>query len=149
MKSKVVSLVVLWVLSLCPSVGNAQTSHHSALTVKVPFEFVVGNRTFPAGTYKFESLNSAPSSATIDYLMVRSMDGRHLYQAIVADVVGSEEPSNPRLLFTRRGDRAFLSEVWAPGKQAGWGLQCRNDHTQAAESENDKLTLIASKPDLR
>jgi len=37
MKSKVVSLVVLWVLSLCPSVGNAQTSHHSALTVKVPF----------------------------------------------------------------------------------------------------------------
>ena len=149
MKSKVVSLVVLWVLSLCPSVGNAQTSHHSALTVKVPFEFVVGNRTFPAGTYKFESLNSAPSRATIDYLMVRSMDGRHLYQAIVADVVGSEEPSNPRLLFTRRGDRAFLSEVWAPGKQAGWGLQCRNDHTQAAESENDKLTLIASKPDLR
>jgi hypothetical protein len=144
MKSKVVSLVVLWVLSLCPSVGNAQTSHHSALTVKVPFEFVVGNRTFPAGTYKFESLNSAPSNATIDYLMVRSMDGRHLYQAIVADVVGSEEPSNPRLLFTRRGDRAFLSEVWAPGKQAGWGLQCRHDHTQTVESENDKVSLIAS-----
>jgi len=144
MKSKVVSLVVLWVLSLCPSVGNAQTSHHSALTVKVPFEFVVGNRTFPAGTYKFESLNSAPSNATIDYLMVRSMDGRHLYQAIVADVVGSEEPSNPRLLFTRRGDRAFLSEVWAPGKQAGWGLHCRDGHTQSGVSGNDNVTLIAA-----
>jgi len=36
MKSKVVSLIVLWVLSLCPSVGNAQSSHHSALTVNFP-----------------------------------------------------------------------------------------------------------------
>jgi hypothetical protein len=143
MKSKVVSLVVLWVLSLYPSVGNAQTSHHPALTVKVPFEFVVGNQTFPAGTYKFQSLNSAPSNATIDYLVVRSMDGR-LYQAIVGDVFGSEESSNPRLLFTRSGDRTFLSEVWEPGKQAGWGLQCRNDHTQTMESENDKVSLIAS-----
>ena len=143
MKSKVVSLVVLWVLSLCPSVGNAQTSHHSALTVKVPFEFVVGNRTFPAGTYKFQSLNSVPSNATIDYLVVRSTDGR-LYQSIAADVLGSEESSNPRLLFTRSGDRTFFSEVWEPGKQAGWGLQSRNNHTQTVESENDQVTLIAS-----
>jgi hypothetical protein len=142
MKSRKWMLIAL-VATLAISVGNAQTSRRSALTVKVPFEFVVGNQTFPAGTYKFQSLNSAPSNATVDYLVVRSMDGR-LYQAIVADVVGSEESNNPRLLFTRRGDRAFLAEVWEPGKQAGWGLQCRNDHTQTVESENDKVTLIAS-----
>lgn len=34
-------------LSLYPSIGYAQTSNHSALTVKVPFEFVVGNQAFP------------------------------------------------------------------------------------------------------
>ena len=142
MKSRSWMLIAL-VATLAISVGNAQTSRHSALTVKAPFEFVVGNQTFPAGTYKFQSLNSAPSNATVDYLVVRSMDGR-LYQAIVADVFGSEEPSNPRLVFTHRGDRAFLSEVWEPGKPAGWGLQSRNDHRQTVESENDKLTLIAS-----
>ena len=65
-KNSVVSLVVLWVLSLYPSVSYAQTSHHSALTVKVPFEFVVGNQTFPAGIYKFQSLlNSVPNQASI------------------------------------------------------------------------------------
>jgi hypothetical protein len=142
MKSRRWMLIAL-VATLAISVGNAQTSHRSALSVKVPFEFVVGNQTFPAGTYKFQSLNSAPSNATIDYLVVRSMDGR-LYQAIVADVFGSEEPSKPRLVFTRSGDRAFLSEVWESGKQAGWGLQSRNDDTQTVESENDKVTLIAS-----
>lgn len=131
------------VATLASSVGYAQTSSHSALTVKVPFEFVVANQTFPAGTYKFESLNSAPSNATIDYLVVRSMDGR-LYQAIVVDVVGSEATSNPRLLFTRSEARAFLSEVSEPGKEAGWGLQCRKDHKPTVESENDKVTLFAS-----
>ena len=116
MKSNVVSLLVLWLLSLCPSVGYAQTSRHSALTVKIPFEFVVGNQTFPAGTYKFRSLlNSVPSKATIDVLEVRSTEG-HLYKAIVTDVVAREEPNNPSLVFIRNGGRAFLSEVREPGE---------------------------------
>lgn len=144
MKSKVVFLVALWVMSLYPSVGNAQTSHHSALTVRVPFEFVIGNQTFSAGTYKFRSLlNSVPDKATIDVLEVRSIEAR-LYRAMVTDVVGSEDPNNPRLVFTRRGGRAFLSEVWEPGRQTGCRLQSRNDFTQTGESENDKVTLMAS-----
>jgi len=105
---------------------------------------VVGNQTFPAGIYKFQSLlNSVPSKATIDVLEVRSTVGR-LYSAIVTDVVGSAEPSHPRLVFTRVGGRAFLSEVWQAGKQAGCRLQNHQDHTQTAETENDKVTLIAS-----
>lgn len=149
MKSKVVSLVILWVLSLYPSVGSAQASHRSALTVKVPFEFVIGNQTFPAGTYKFQSLlNSVPSKDAIDVLVVRSTEGR-LYKAIVTDVVGSKEPNHPKLVFTRSGDRVFLSEVWEPGKQAGCLLQNRNDRTQTAESQNDRVILTASKTDLR
>jgi hypothetical protein len=131
-------------MSLYPSVGYAQASNHSALTVKIPFEFVVGNRTFPAGTYRFRSLlNSVPSKATIDVLEVRSTEG-HLYQAIVTDVASSEEPNNPKLVFTRSDGRAFLSEVWEPGKPAGCRLRTRHDHTQTAESENDKVTLMAS-----
>jgi hypothetical protein len=131
-------------LSLYPSVSYAQTSHRSALTVKVPFEFAVGNQTFPAGTYQFLSLlNSVPSKATIDVLVVRSTEGR-LYRAIVTDVVVSEEPNNARLVFTRSGGRAFLSEVWGPGKPAGCRIQSGQDHPQTAESENDKVTLIAA-----
>ena len=59
-------------------------------------------------------------------------------------MVGSEEPNNPKLVFTRSDGRAFLSEVWEPGKQTGCRLQNRHDHTQMAESENDKVTLMAS-----
>jgi hypothetical protein len=143
-RSSIACLVVLWVLPLFAITSYAQNSKHSALTVQVPFEFVVGNQTFPAGIYRFQSLlNSVPSQASVDVLEVRSTVGR-LYSAIVTDVVGSSEPSHPRLEFIRIGGRAFLSEVWEAGKAAGCRLQIRNDKTQTAESENNKVTLVAS-----
>ena len=88
-------------------------------------------------------LNSVPSEATIDVLEVRSTEG-HLYRAIVTDVVSGEQPNNLKLVFTRSDGRAFLSEVWEPGKKAGCRLQSRKDHPQTGENENDKVTLMAS-----
>jgi hypothetical protein len=132
MKSKIVSLVVLCALSLCPSVGFAQTSRHAAPAVEVPFAFVVGNQAFPAGDYEFRSLlNSIAGKDTIDVLVVRSMDGQ-LYRAIVTRVLGTES-GRPRVVFTRRGGRAFLSEVWESGKPAGCWLMGGEDQVQTAE----------------
>lgn len=145
MKNRAVTLFVLWGLSLFASIGYAQTSNHSALIVKVPFEFVVGNQAFPAGTYKFRSLlNSVPSKASVDVLEVRSTVGV-MYGAIVTGVVdGGTERIRPRLVFTRSGGRVFLSEVWEAGKQAGCRLQNHLEDTQEVESETDSVTLIAS-----
>ncbi|MGA7929743.1 MAG: hypothetical protein WCA20_27590 [Candidatus Sulfotelmatobacter sp.] len=89
-----------------------------------------------------EQVEAASKEAAIEVLEVRSTEGR-LYHAIVTDVVGSEEPNHPELVFTRRDGRAFLSEVWEAGKQAGCRLQRRTDGTQTAESESDKVTLAA------
>lgn len=137
-------VIVALVATLAIDVGNAQTSHHAALTVKVPFEFAVGNQTFPSGTYKFHSLlNSVPGKDTIEVLEVRSTEG-HQYQAIVTDVVGSDDPTKARVVFAHSGDRTFLSEVWEPGKLAGCRLHSRTDLTQAVENETDRVTLIAS-----
>jgi hypothetical protein len=145
MKNKIVCVAVLWVLSLCPSVGFAQASRQAGVAVKAPFEFVVGNQTFPAGTYKFRSLrNSVAGKDAIDVLEVRSMESR-LYRAIVTDVVGSaDEASRPRVRFTRSGGQIFLSEVWEAGTTAGCRLQKGQDREQTAASENDDVTLIAS-----
>ena len=144
MKSKIVLLVFLWALSLYPSVGFAQTSRHAAAAVEVPFAFVVGNQAFPAGDYEFHSLlASVADKGTVDVLVVRSMNGE-LYRAIVTDVVGSTEPVRPRVVFTRSGERVFLSEVWESGKFSGCRLKSGQDRLQTAATESDKVTLIAA-----
>jgi hypothetical protein len=139
------SLVVLSIVSLCPSIGRAQVANHPVLSVKVPFEFVVGNRTFSAGTYKFQSLlNSVAGKDAIEVLTVRSTEG-HLYQAVVTDIAAiTAESSKPRLLFTRSGGRAFLAEVWEPGKQAGCLIRNHKDQTQTAQGDGENVTLLAS-----
>jgi hypothetical protein len=142
----VISLVVLWTFSWCPNIGCAQTSTHAVLTVKVPFEFVVGNQSFPAGTYKFQSLlNSVPGKDTIDVLTVRSTEGR-LYQAIVTSVADSAAQSAPRLVFTHNEGRTELSEVWEPGKRGGCRIENRKrtERTQTAQSDDEKVILLAS-----
>jgi hypothetical protein len=144
MKSKIASLVGLGLLSLCSSVGFAQTSRHAAAGVEVPFAFVVGNQAFPAGEYEFHSLlNSVAAKDAIDVLVVRSMDGQ-LYRAIVTHVIGGAGSGRPRVVFTRSGGRAFLFEVWESGKSAGCRLMGGQDEVQTAASENDQVTLIAS-----
>ena len=144
MKSKIVSLLVLWALPLLAGSARAQNADHSSLTVRVPFEFVVGNRTFPAGTYKFRSLlNSVADHSNIEILEVRNVEGG-FYSAMVTDVVTEVERSHPRLVFAHVGGRAVLSEVWEAGKPVGCRIQKRRDDMQAEANEKDKFTLTAS-----
>jgi hypothetical protein len=63
---------------------------------------------------------------------------------MVTGVIGSPEPNNGRLVFTRTADHVFLAEVWEPGKKAGCRLQSGKDQAQIAERENEQGTLIAS-----
>ncbi len=143
MKSKIARAIVVWMLSLSPCVF-AQAPRHPAPAIKVPFEFVIGNQTFPAGFYEFHSLlNSVAGKDAIDVLVVQSTDGGQ-YRAIVTDVVGRGEPSRPRVVFIRSGGRVFLSEVWEPGKPAGCRLMDRGDRVRTAGTENSRVTLIAS-----
>jgi|ERR1039458_1660008 hypothetical protein len=116
MKSKVVSLLVLWVLALYPGVGNAQTSNHSALTVKVPFDFVVGSRTLPAGIYEFELITGAPVVTDQVSYLDRNIEGR-VYHAVVTDIARGEARLGSRIVFTKRRDRHLLSEVWEAGSR--------------------------------
>jgi hypothetical protein len=143
MKNKIVSMVVLGGALLLCAMVFAQTSRHSALAVKVPFEFVIANQTFPAGTYEFHSLlASVAPKGTVDVLVVRSTNGE-LYRAIVTDVVGSAGPIRPRVVFTRSGERVFLSEVWESGKLSGCRLKSGPDQLETAATQSDKVTLIA------
>jgi hypothetical protein len=104
--NRVVALVVLWVVSLYPGVGHAQSSNRTpALIVKVPFEFLVGNRTFPSGTYKFQSLlNPVAGKDLIDVLTVRSVESR-LYQAIVTEVLGNGTEQAETGIYAHRRSR--------------------------------------------
>jgi len=131
--------------------GTAHAAHaqasKTAFTTTVPFEFVVGNRTLPAGTYSFDMMLGSPSQADqIGILVVRSLDHAH-YVAQVTDVAQTLEASEKATaIFHRRGGHMFLSEVREKGKVAGLQLRPTASETESAQESEDQetITLLAA-----
>src|SRR5262249_46204686 len=84
------------------------------LRVRVPFTFLIGNKTMPAGEYTVEPVEHIKGG-----LLIRRAEGREskifLGQASPARV----EPGQGMLVFHRYGDQYFLSQV----------VGCRDDAT--------------------
>ena len=122
MKSlKVLAIVSLFVL-LTPALAQIRI-----VKANVPFDFVVGNQTLPAGEYSF-ALNGA------GMLRITQTSGPTIAGVIAAPKAGSND-ATPRLLFHRYGNRSFLAEVWVG--ELGVSHQL---YTSASELEYAKAT---------
>jgi hypothetical protein len=86
---------------------SARAQDSDRVVVKVPFEFVAGAKTLPAGTYTISRSSSEVRSA----LFISDYDkGEFLLPVDAADVSGG--PS--RLTFEHVGGKYFLSAVETP-----------------------------------
>lgn len=100
-------------------VADAQPRHEVTAVAYVPFEFVVGNRVFPAGTYVFEMATGSPKTTDeAGVLVVRNRE-RGRYAAIAMGVsADSKIHAKAGLAFRRRGERVYLADVWCQGSGA-------------------------------
>src|SRR5829696_7095800 len=87
--------------------ANAQVLN--AVVIRVPFDFVAGEKQLPAGRYTVRRVRSDAESA----LFIRSEDGRST--AVVLTNTGEAAPHAAALVFRRHGDRYFLAEISVPG----------------------------------
>jgi|HubBroStandDraft_3_1064219.scaffolds.fasta_scaffold17769_3 hypothetical protein len=86
--------------------SNAQDTE--GVSVKVPFEFVAGGTTLPAGTYKVGRLSLEPFSG----IAISSYGHGALVLPISVD---GSRAGQPKLNFERVGDKYFLTEADTPG----------------------------------
>lgn len=77
----------------------------------IPFAFVVGNETLPAGTYT-ANYNSDRST-----LVIQSLDQSRSAVSFTHAVekVKGMEGNSPKLIFNRDGDQYVLAQVWVGG----------------------------------
>ena len=97
-------LVMLTATSVC-----AQTS--TTLMANIPFEFVIGNRAFPAGEYTFRCRFT-------NVIQIQSLDRGESMFVLAGPAKGKRKTRN-ELGFNRYGDKYFLSRLWTEGNEAG------------------------------
>jgi hypothetical protein len=108
MKKQISRTLLGLVAALMLTAGsNAQVLR--AVVIRVPFDFVAGEKRLPAGRYTVQRISSDAETA----LLIRSEDGRS--SAVILTNTGEPQPRTAELVFRRRGERYFLAEVSMPG----------------------------------
>jgi hypothetical protein len=99
-----VLLSLLLPLSAIHVYGQGKTLTREA---KIPFDFSVGDKTFPAGVYSVTRVNP-------EKIMLRlsSDDGREAIHIMTNSVQAKESPKTGKLIFHRYGETYFLSQIW-------------------------------------
>ena len=133
MKRQAISLVSLLTLLLVAGSAIAQTVHVRA---DVPFNFAVGNKTYPAGTYTVETLNDRDSKV----LVLQAGDG-NASTMIFSNAAERLKPADKtKLVFSRYGNQYFLSQVWLSGAIRGHELPKSSREREIAKAMARNLT---------
>ena len=105
----------------------------------VPFDFIVGSESMPAGQYTVRS-----SNAQGDVLRITSTDLTKDIVRLSNALYGQSD--KPKLVFHRYGDRYFLAEIWDgdQGRMLVKSKQERAAQRELARTEKSSQTAKAS-----
>lgn len=133
MKRQAFSMISLLSLLLMAGSAIAQTVR---VRGDIPFNFTVGNKTFPAGVYDVATLG--PSNASM--LRLESRDGKS--NMIVGSNAASalKCPEKSKLIFNHYGSHYFLSEIWVQGDAIGRHLPKSSQEKEMANEVASDLT---------
>jgi hypothetical protein len=102
-------------------VANAQIDSGVMIQGNVPFAFVVGDTTLPAGKYDIKVLDGESPNV----LELRSVNG-HMSVLVDTENVNAREDQFAKkgeLVFDKVGDKYFLTQVWMAGSASGSELR--------------------------
>jgi hypothetical protein len=126
-------LVISCFLTMLAAV-SAYAGDSLFLNAKIPFEFNVGKKVYPAGVYRF-SANPYVLTGTI-YRSPRSFTikgpGNVKGTVLVRDRFPGEidaTPNDTRIVFDRTGHKRTLAEIWVPGKDGYVLSTTKQEHT--------------------
>jgi hypothetical protein len=109
MWSVVKRAMLVGVLCLAGVSGTAYAGVTDVLEVKVPFPFIVGDRTLPAGEYRIQRDDDSTA------LMIRSEHGSASAILNTRPVSAASQSSDQPSLEFKRGENGYrLSNVWMP-----------------------------------
>jgi len=123
--------------SLCLVVGLATVSANAqagCVNAKIPFNFTVSGKTFPAGDYTM--------IASSHQLKIKDAYGKTVAMALANDVSGRSAGQSYRIIFHCYRDRCFLAEVWFSPRENGRALPMSRTEANFAKEEKEKYFAV-------
>jgi hypothetical protein len=134
------ALPVLAAAALLVAAVPASAQLTETLTVEVPFAFVAGKTTLPAGTYVVKAMASKA-------LLLRATDGDHAAIVTTTAVAPTSDLGRSEVSFNRYGDAYFLAQVRPAASTQYYGIPRTKEEARLARNASgpDVVTLRASR----
>ncbi len=120
-------LMIVVALAFVTSAAYGQSSQQSV--AKIPFEFVVGDKSLPAGEYGVRS-----ADGTGQIIRIRSTEDNQSALRLTSVITCASAPTRGKLVFHRYANHYFLTEVWSAGETRGRQLT-KSKQERAIERE--------------
>lgn len=128
---------VLLGLSVLLMAAAAQ-AQQTKVQANVPFDFVVGDRTYPAGEYSLRSVTN--DGAVIQ--LTNDVDARNVNSNSCRNATLATQT---KLVFRKMGDEYFLYQVWTEGNLSGREFPRSDTEIRLTQQhEKSKLVLVAA-----
>jgi len=121
--TSLMAVVLLWAVA-----AHAQYESHAILKVDVPFDFSVGKKLLPAGSYQV--VKTAPYT-----LALRDRNNRSVASIVTSPLIARNERYAPGLRFEFDGGHHVLSQVWPGTGTSGYQLSIPKRVTYVAERQ--------------
>jgi len=137
------------ILSIVAAIGfmfvvSAASAYAQTITVNVPFEFKVGEKTLPAGTYRVKKHSNNATT-----IVVSKSDLKETGISLSQNMYTNGNPEKSKLVFHRYGNQSFLSEIVIQGRQIGYELSTSKSERKTIEEARTRyLTQNIVKPEI-
>jgi hypothetical protein len=136
-KQAIRSFTILGLLLVVTAVSVRAQSERSKVT-NIPFSFIVGEKTLPAGEYTIE-----PNRRDYDKVwLVQSREGHANAVVITIPTRAFEIQEKGKLVFRKYGDMYFLSQIWTAGGNSGRELLIPRLKHEVAKTTIDRQTIV-------
>ena len=135
------TLTMLTLLLAVSTISVSAQSERSKIT-NIPFDFMVGEKTLPAGEYTV-----APNrSDSLNVWLVQSRDGHFNALFTTGSVRASETQEKTKFVFHKYGDQYFLSQIWTIGGNSGRELTMPRLEREVAKNSTRQTIVLAKVP---
>lgn len=131
-------LAVTLALSGVILLGFGPQAFTQSITVKVPFSFVISDRTFPAGEYSISSSRAK--------VIVQDAEGKTISMMYSNAVSGRRVGPSGEVVFHCYANRCFLSELWTPTSDVGCQLLRSRYEIESSKSNSQTYFALVGVP---
>ena len=136
MTTKIINTLTGLVLLLAVAAPlHAGSILNHEMTVSVPFEFIAGDKSLPAGDY---SVQVNPERGSV----VLHQEGQSPLILLTNQRESTNTPPRGKLVFKRYGANFFLSEVWNQDNATGQALTPSDAEKEMAHKKQPEQILV-------